>query len=658
VRSRETWRQDTPDASGAGSRRTRGSGRRRAASPDGVSAATVAVACLVFAVAFSTGEDAQAHQKLALIAAAAIPIGIAFKALPRALPVRGAWPFFAGVGLLLGLSCIALAWTSSAERTMTEVARLAGFVSVALIGSLLISRPRWKEAAMGTIAGATSVCVLSLASRVFPDLISVGPLDLGGSRLAYPFGYWNALAAWCAIVAVMLLALSAAGSRRGAGAAALAAMPLVGTCLYLTYSRGAFLAVAGGVAAVFLLTANRRRVAAHALVALIATAAAVAVIEANDEIATGSGGSGGLLVAMTLAAACAGCWWGSRSIRLERLGGRGARSIAAGSARAGAALAVLIVVLVPLAYSLAGSEPVASSATTDATSRLLTLDGNRPAYWAGAVDAFAEQPLRGLGPGTFEFWWATNGDEPELVRDAHSVYVEQLAELGILGLTGAALVAGGLLWLALAPVRTGDRSPLAIALPAGSVALVGYLAIDWIWESNAVMVLGIACAVCGGASVARGVTRSSSRPGRGAMVALAGLGVALAAVQVPSLTSGGRIERSNAALLEGLDDRAATLADEAIDAAPWAASPYVQRASVAAERGDYEAAAAAMRAAIDREDQSFRLWLGLADFEARLGNAEAARAALARGTSLAGEAYRSGTLNTDALERRVGMLEE
>jgi hypothetical protein len=623
----------------------------------GISATAVAVAFVVFAVAYSTGEDAQAHQKLAVIAASAIPIGVSFLMVPRAWPTREAWPLFAGLTLLLALSGLALAWTSSAERTVAELARIAGLTAIALLGSVVLSRRRWKEAAMGAIVGAAAVCALALTSRVFPDLVSPGPLDLGGDRLAYPFGYWNALAAWCAIVAVMLLALSAAGSKRGVGAAALAALPVVGACLYLTYSRGAFFAVAGGAATVLLLTANRRRVVAHALLATTATAAVVGVIEANEEIAEGTGGSGGIVVAAVLATACAICWWGSRAIRLERPGARGARSVHAGSARAGVFLAVVMVVLVPLGYSLAGSEPVASSTTGDVTGRLLTLDGNRPAYWAGALEAFADQPLRGVGPGTFEFWWAANGSESELVRDAHTLYLEQLAELGVFGLLGAVLAAGGLLWLALTPVRTGDRSPLAIALPAGSVVLVAYLGIDWIWESNAVMTLGIVCAVCGGASAARSVTRGSSRPRTAVILALAGAGLTLAAVQVPALTSGGRIERSNVALLEGLDDRASQLADEAVDAAPWAASPYVQRAIVAAERRDYSAAAAAMEEAIDRENQSFRLWLNLAEYQARLGNLEAARAAFARATALAGEAYESGTLDTRSLERRLGLVE-
>ena len=36
---------------------------------------------------------------------------------------------------------------------------------------------------------------------------------------------------------------------------------------------------------------------------------------------------------------------------------------------------------------------------------------------------------KGIGPGTFEFWWSRNGIYPGgFVRDAHSLYMETLAK--------------------------------------------------------------------------------------------------------------------------------------------------------------------------------------------------------------------------------------
>ena len=51
-----------------------------------------------------------------------------------------------------------------------------------------------------------------------------------------------------------------------------------------------------------------------------------------------------------------------------------------------------------------------------------------------ALDAFSTDPLTGIGPGTYEFWWAENGSLPGFVRNAHTLYLETLAELGIPGL--------------------------------------------------------------------------------------------------------------------------------------------------------------------------------------------------------------------------------
>ena len=55
-------------------------------------------------------------------------------------------------------------------------------------------------------------------------------------------------------------------------------------------------------------------------------------------------------------------------------------------------------------------------------------------FWEAAVDANATDPSVGIGPGTFDFWWTQHGSYAAYVRDAHSLYVETLAELGIIGL--------------------------------------------------------------------------------------------------------------------------------------------------------------------------------------------------------------------------------
>ena len=59
---------------------------------------------------------------------------------------------------------------------------------------------------------------------------------------------------------------------------------------------------------------------------------------------------------------------------------------------------------------------------------------SRYQLWSAAVRENGTKPLTGTGSGTFEFWWARDGDTTESVRDTHSLYLQTLGELGIVGL--------------------------------------------------------------------------------------------------------------------------------------------------------------------------------------------------------------------------------
>ena len=54
-------------------------------------------------------------------------------------------------------------------------------------------------------------------------------------------------------------------------------------------------------------------------------------------------------------------------------------------------------------------------------------------FWTAAVDEWRHHPLRGLGAGSFEQWWSEHASFTYFVRDAHSLYVETLGELGLVG---------------------------------------------------------------------------------------------------------------------------------------------------------------------------------------------------------------------------------
>jgi O-antigen ligase len=78
------------------------------------------------------------------------------------------------------------------------------------------------------------------------------------------------------------------------------------------------------------------------------------------------------------------------------------------------------------------------------------------------------------------------------VADAHSLYAETAAELGLLGLAALALFFSG---VALAAVSAVRRARLEAAGPIAVVlAWALHAGIDWHWEMPAVTLIAVACA--------------------------------------------------------------------------------------------------------------------------------------------------------------------
>ena len=69
-----------------------------------------------------------------------------------------------------------------------------------------------------------------------------------------------------------------------------------------------------------------------------------------------------------------------------------------------------------------------------AVCRALAGLGDRAQYWRVAWRAFERHPLLGSGAGTFDEQWLRYRGSGVSVRDAHSLYLETLSELGVVGL--------------------------------------------------------------------------------------------------------------------------------------------------------------------------------------------------------------------------------
>ena len=109
--------------------------------------------------------------------------------------------------------------------------------------------------------------------------------------------------------------------------------------------------------------------------------------------------------------------------------------------------------------------------------------------WRVARHAFAAHPVAGVGSGGFQTEWLHRRTIPYAARDAHSLYFETAAELGVVGLL---LLGGWLAGAALCGRQVWRRDP---ALAAGLIAICGMWAVhaglDWHWEMPGVTLFAL-----------------------------------------------------------------------------------------------------------------------------------------------------------------------
>ena len=178
------------------------------------------------------------------------------------------------------------------------------------------------------------------------------------------------------------------------------------------------------------------------------------------------------------------------------------RSVAAG--------AVALAVAVVAGAALVEGPPAERSGATSA-SRFRTAESTRYAYWQTALEAFADDPLRGTGSGGFAVEWRREPNRPERAVDAHSLYIETLSELGLPGVAFLLLFLGG---VGVSAARLHARDAAAAAGPAAALAVWAvHSGVDWDWEMPAVtgFALLLAAALIGWADTGSRQTAIRSR---------------------------------------------------------------------------------------------------------------------------------------------------
>lgn len=562
-------------------------------------------------------------------------IGTLVGVLPSSvLPGSARLAFIAGLALVLW-TLIGLAWTESAERTIVEAGRTVGYVGLLVLVLWIVGG---RECHLPVVAAATAgvvICGVALASRLAPDVVTSALAQAGDRRrLSHPFDYWNAVGCWSAMTIALGLALSAHADRWWLRGVALAGVNLAVCSAYLSYSRSMLVGVAVAVVAVLALSMHRWLAVVNALLAAVAGAVSIAAIRSAPEIAQGTGAAGAGRVLLVMLAACVAAaiaCLGTQRLHLDRL--RMSQQRARGSVLA--AVTVLVLAGALVGPGLANRAWSSFSRTEvivprDPAKRLGYLGGGRRILWSVALDTFAEHPLRGTGAGTFEYVWNRDRRRSHHVRDAHSLYLESLAELG---LPGAALVLLFVAALTVGAVRgtLAQRAPSQRGAAAGCAAAVLVFSVtagvDWMWESTAVPVLAITCAALAIAGAAP--RRAHLRRGR-VRIATGLLAAGALALQLPVLVSASEVRVSQGAVRDGRLGAALSAASLAVDAQPWGATGYLQRSLVLARAGQLAAAARDAARATERERTNWETWLVLAELRAQLGQVEPALSAAAQ----------------------------
>lgn len=615
-----------------------------------VSAWSFAFLAVVYLGLEGGGYDPLVHDRAGIAVWWILLAGTLAGALPRRRQGRLAW---AALGLLAAFvvwTAVSLGWTESPDRTWAELARVAGYLGFLAL-ALFVRGGEGGRLLVGAVgAGIACVALVALLSRLhpawFPEAEQTARFLVGGrERLSFPLNYWNALAALIAIGAPLLLQIATCARSLWLRSFAAGVLPVLGLVAFLTLSRGGIAAGLLALAVFFALVPDRLPKALTLLVAAAGTAGLIAAAAARDAFQMGLADAaaevqGDQMVPIVLVACLAvGAIQAGISLGLRRgLRPGWARvtrrqSLAVASAAAVACLLAAAALDAPGRAGDAWDEFKRGEGPGEGPARLASAAGqSRYELWDAALDENAAEPLTGTGAGAYEFWWNRNGGE-EVVRDAHSLYLQTLGELGIVGflVLGAFLLAvffGGGRALLRAPPE--DRPPLAAAL-AGCVAFCFSAVFDWNWQ---VPVLPVAFLLLAAVLVGPGRRALSTRLELLPRVALAATAaVAIVAIAVPLATTS-LLRESEADARRG--DLAAAL-DAARDARgvqPGTAGPRLQEALVLEEARELGAAAAAARAATEREPTNWRNWLVLSRVEAERGRATASIAAFREARSL------------------------
>ena len=589
------------------------------------------------------GFDPLISDKVGIVIWWIVLAGLLVGAFPRGRLGIAGWTGLALLAGFLGWTALSLAWTESSGATSAEVARVATYLGAfALALSIRGSRSlRLMVAAVGT--GIAVLVVIALLSRFhpawFPAAGQTGNfLHSVRGRLSYPLNYWNGVAALTAMGVPLILDMATTGKSIFLRSLAAAALPAMGLVVYLTLSRGGILAGAAALVVYVAVVGDRLPRLLTLGVAGVGGAILIAATSQRDALQEGlltgtAHHQGSEMLWMTIVV-CLAVGLIQAALSLVLLTDlRPGWTVPSRRVAIGATAAAVLVVLIaaaganlPHRISNGLNEFKSGKVAAGGATRLTSAAGEqRYKLWASALDEFSAEPVHGTGAGTFELWWARNGNYPQIVRDTHSLYLQTLGEVGLVGI---ALLGGFVVFVIGAGGRLirragGRDGPQIAAATAAVIAFLVSAAVDWVWQ---IPVLPIAMLLLAGVLVTAGIRSSTDRRPPVHIALRGGLAVfalaAIVAIAIP-LSSTTLIRESQSQAHAADLPAALGSARSAANVEPDAGLPRLQQALVLERAGEYQAAVAEARAATELEATNWKNWLTLSRLQAEAGEAKA-----------------------------------
>ena len=542
---------------------------------------------------------------------------------------------------LLGVwALVSTQWTADADAAYLQAAQVTLYAGAFFLVASTVTREAAPRVLDGIALAIVAIALVALIGRLFPGFASTGAagraLPAVIERLSWPVGYWNGLAMLVALGLPLLLRTVAGTRSRIVAAAAVAAIPLVVADVYLSSSRGGALVGVVAVTTFVALVRDRLPAMAAAAVGVGGGVTAVLALESRPVLVNGPFASHAASVAgrevaalLVVVVVATGVAWMLVDPVVRRIPAPSRKAAVGLAATAAAVLVVAVALSHPLARLHSFAEPpVASDTPSFVRTHLASGSGSgRWQFWTAAVDQWESAPVVGAGAGTFAAWWAEHGSFALFVRNAHSLYLESLGELGAVGFLLASAIWVGGCAIGVRACRRLDGEERTSLAGATAVALafgVG-AGVDWLWQLPAVSLVGVSALAL---ALGPPVRERARRRRWGVRAALASLVLLVLVLELVPLLAGHALAQSRRAAADGRPLAARDAALRAHALKPWATAPLQQLALLAESRGNLVEAQRWADAARRANADDWQVRLLAARIETRRGAIVAARADL------------------------------